>query len=546
MTAVVTLVVFLTGVAVTVGLGQKAADDVRDAHRGQGLGAGPTLATSPDLTPTCVNAPAGWLTAEATRTGQNLLPPDAFPVGIGPVVGYLDRSSTVCGHPVGLHLAASGRRPPVRVQVQALRVGAYPGGPTRVVWKSPDVTVRRQPNAQASAGRTTVVATWSVALAITPTSAWPPGLYLLRIFPVDAPARASYVPLRIRTNGARAPRLVISSDLTELAYDDYGGISLYGRSGTTSEVAGERAYTASADRPLHGSGLQQVFSMEVPLARLLDEYRLDADWTTDSSYDADPAQAAGYPSIVLPGHSEYWTKRMYDALAAQVGAGTNLAVLGANEIYWQTRLHRDAAGRLTGMTVFRDRSIDPVVDRSLTTTQWRMWPLQRDPAALTGEGMAAVGIRGDYRVVSAPGWLFRGTSLHPGDRLVDAVGNEADAVEPAGGHSPANAQVVLSGQVVPPATRRTTLVTAAYYSAPSGAGVFAAGTTFWLCGAAGRCPTYAPPPRTRAVLAALTVNVLRAFARPAFGAIEPSRTVPALPLVRRSVVPSLPLPGPLG
>jgi hypothetical protein len=503
------------------------------AHLGTGLAIGPAVELpSPEEPAACRNTPPGWMSAESGRRGADLLPAIARYGVLGPVAGYLDRSSARCGEAVGLHLSAWTDTP---TRVQALRVGSYRGGPARVVWQH-DLLVHRQSTPTAPAARTTVVASWPVTLTLRPTAQWPPGLYLLRIFRIHDPARASFVPLRVLTSGTRAPLLVISSDLTELAYNAYGGTSLYDGPGRgLLRRASNRAYTAAVDRPLSGSGLAQVFRMEVPLARLLDHFSIGADWTTDSSVDLDPAQLAGYRGIILPGHSEYWTRAMYDALSRQVGEGTNLAVLGANELYWQARVQRDARGRLTGMTVFRDRSLDPVADRALTTTQWRAWPLNRDPAALTGVGRAAVGVHGDYHVVSAPPWLFRGVPLHPGGVISGAVGNETDAVEAPGGHSPADVQVILSGQAFPAGSGsgRPTLATAAYYAAPSGAGVFAAGTTYWLCGSEGTCPGPPSAAGTRDVLTRLTVNVLQAFTHPRWGRQAPSTPTAPGPGSRR-------------
>ena len=39
-----------------------------------------------------------------------------------------------------------------------------------------------------------------------------------------------------------------------------------------------------------------------------------------------------------------------------------------------------------------------------TTVQWRHSPLLRDPAALVGEGMSVVGVRGPYVVNATPSW----------------------------------------------------------------------------------------------------------------------------------------------
>jgi len=484
------------------------------AHAAAGLGTADS--PLPEPRPTCRNAPAGWQKVEWRRAGTDRIPPVA-PARLGSIEGYLDAAAAQCGQRIGVHLANMSLTR-ATAQVTALRVGAYRGGNARAVW-STTVMVRTEPAPRLIGPRATVMARWPVSTWVRPSASWPPGMYLLRVAPAGRPTDASYLPLRVRTSGVHAPRLVIGSDLTELAYNSFGGVSLYGGQAPTHALAeAARAYLAAADRPLAGSGLAHLFTMDLTLAELLDQHRLAADWTSDSSLDLDPGQVAGYASIVLPGHSEYWTRPMYDAVQRAVDGGTNLAVLGANELYWQARLQRDATGRLVGMTVYRSARIDPVADRSLVTVQWRQPPLHRDPAALTGNGMSGVDVAGPLTVTATPGWLFPGVPVAVGTSLANVVGNESDGVEPAGGHSPANLQVILDGRLHAKSSPLPVRVSTVYHAAPSGAGVFDAGTTYWLCGTQASCPTQPTPPATQQVLTRLTVNLLTAFAVPQFGA----------------------------
>jgi hypothetical protein len=60
---------------------------------------------------------------------------------------------------------------------------------------------------------------------------------------------------------------------------------------------------------------------------------------------------------------------------------------------------------------------------------------------------------------------------------------------------------------------RAGMATTTYYVAPSQAGVFDAGTTYWPCVMSGDCLRLAPaPPAARAVVTRVTDNVLVAFA----------------------------------
>lgn len=289
-----------------------------------------------------------------------------------------------------------------------------------------------------------------------------------------------------------------------------------------------RSYVASVDRPVSGSGLRSVFAMDVPLVKFLSRSGVSYDVTTDSSLDATPAQLVGQPTVLIGGHSEYWTRRMYEAAVQARDAGTNFGFLGANAIYWQGRIERDPGGRASALTVYRLAALDlPArADPAKTTVQWRQPPLLRDPAALAGVGMSVVGARGPYVVNTAPAWLFAGTNLRKGAVLPLAIGNEADAQQPPNGHSPANLQVVFRGVALVPGRTRPSLITAGYYDAPSGAGVFAAGTTYWVCNLDSSCPMGLTPRATSLAIQRITLNLVTAFAVPGAGRINPSVGTP--------------------
>lgn len=471
------------------------------------------------IAPRCVNAPPGWLGRELARRGRIEVPGQRqSPKGQNPLVqGYLDRTYAACGEHLGVHLAAVAQ---TRVVVEAIRVGAYRGGFTgRLVWRSAPIVAHRQATLP-SQPHVTQDNAWPTSLSITPDASWSPGLYLIRFRPLDRLASESYQPLYVLTSGDRAAYLAIGADLTQLAYNRAGGTSLYfGQGATTAARHANRAYVASTHRALAGAGISQLLGMDVPLAVYLARHHITVDWTSDMSLDAAPTQVNGYSTIIIPGHSEYWTRRNYDTLNTAVAHGTNLAVLGANELYWQTRVRRDAQGNVASMTVYRDTTLDPATAPADKTTQWRDAPLRRDPASLTGLGMSGTDIVGDATVVSAPSWLFRGTGVGVGDVLRHVYGNEGDgAMDP---HTPANDEILFRS-VATTSGHKTALLATAYHSTPSGAGVFNAGTTEWLCGIVNECATTTRTPLVRRVLDQITANLLEAFAQPRAGLRHPS------------------------
>jgi len=147
--------------------GRVEANGIRVAHAGEGLGAVKAPVFT-EATASCANASAGWLAAEVDRAGTDQLPPTARQESIGSVVGYLDQPWAQCGQNVDLYLSST--RNGAQARVAALRVGAYRGGPLRMIWQSDVLTVRDQPAARATATRSTVVAHWPVSLQLHPTA----------------------------------------------------------------------------------------------------------------------------------------------------------------------------------------------------------------------------------------------------------------------------------------------------------------------------------------------------------------------------------------
>ena len=285
--------------------------------------------------------PAGLELARRASPGARDVQTRQAP-SLGEVVGYLSSSTAVCGQRVSVHLSSTVGS--TRVRLSALRIGDYQGRGSRLVWQSRVITARRQHEAEPTGPDRVITERWPVATTLAVSAGWPPGMYLIEVMPL-AGGRPSFIPLVVRTSGAHSPYLVVASDLTWLAYNKYGGRSLYFGPGSnhTKSVA-NRSYVASTDRPVDGSGQVTVFRMNLPLVRFLSRHGISYDVTTDSSLDATPGQLVGQSPVVIGGHSEYWTKRMYDAAVQARDAGTNFAFLGANEIYWQGRIERDATG----------------------------------------------------------------------------------------------------------------------------------------------------------------------------------------------------------
>jgi hypothetical protein len=449
--------------------------------------------------------------ADNARTGDGSWRP-ADLVARPRVPLYLDRESALCGTTVVAHL---GGAPRPQVTVRAYRIGWYSGAGARLVWTSAPVDVAPDQGA-ARTGATLPSPGWPTQVTIPVDSAWLPGEYLLETW--DRSGLAGVAPFVVRDDAGQGGVVVVHSSLTWAAYSRFQDSSLYrGRGGEG------RALTTSLQRPLTGDGLVNLMAYDVPLTQFMEQHGLAARHVLDTDLDAWPSLARDADCLVLAGHSEYWTRRMYDAALAARNDGTNIADLGANEVYWQARLDRAADGTPLAMTVARTLAQDPLAATSpeSATVRWTDPPLLRDGSALIGQRFSALKVDGSVQVWSLPDWLVVGTGLQVGDVLPHLVQNEADGLRPGSAATPPDLQTVLMG-VLHQAGRRDQPVSTTYYTAPSGAAVFSAGTTFWTCDLTDSCPTTGTPPAVAAVVRALTLDVLRGFAHRGFGAAHPS------------------------
>jgi hypothetical protein len=461
--------------------------------------------------------------------------------GRAPGLGaYADRVSVRAGESVGLYVDGT----PGTVPVRAMRIGDYGGVGARLVWTgsvlasaqpSPQGRVENGPIADAGGlhGTDLVVAPWHLSGTVD-TTGWPEGDYLLRL---DAAAASRYVPITVRSAVTRGRVVLVAGAMTWQAYNKWGGASLYdddedeheGRHGGE----GGRGGAVSFDRPyVDGFGSGRFLTYDGPLVATAERAGLPLAWVTDYDVATDPALLDGAAAIVLGGHAEYWTAPMRDAVTKAVDGGTNLAVLGANTAYWRVRL----AGRATGVPGQPDRrdgrprivtgtknaAADPLrfTDPGGTTARFRDAPQARPEEQLTGMRYDCFPAEASWTVTDPTWWGYAGAGVHAGEKLEGVVGPEADRVYPAATR-PVPEEVVAY-QRYTCGGRGGTAHTGVYWTAPSGAAVFAVGTMRWVCALETHC-THVPGVRSSQVVNRVTTNVLTAFAEPRAGLVHPAR-----------------------
>ena len=384
-----------------------------------------------------VSAPAqecnwqvGWVKAENAKVGKKNWDSDVvmrFSADftrrkeVPRVEGYFDQTSIGCGQSASLKIVGAKS-----ADISLYRIGYYKGAGARLVKSIKS------------------------AKKITATQSTPPGQYLVKLKLTGY--QSTFVPLVI-TGEISSDVTFISSVLTWQAYNHWGGQSLYKGTDGKRET---RATSVSLDRPYDGDGAGQFRYMEQPLVQLMEQLGLDINYLTD--IDLDKAAEINSASIVLGGHSEFWTQSMRDVIEKEIKEGTNLLIFGGNTAYAKTEL------------------IDRTMNERIPYRD-----INQPESLFMGSQFFAVGIRKDLEVQATSSWPFN--VLGKAGKIKGIYGYEADT---AMGTKGPGVEVLARASISP--TEKGFVAMSTYYAAPSGAGVLNLGTNAWVCAMANRCP----------------------------------------------------------
>jgi hypothetical protein len=301
----------------------------------------------------------------------------------------------------------------------------------------------------------------------------PPGQYLIKLS--NNLRAATFVPF-IVYGDAPSEATFISSVLTWQSYNQWGGQSLYKGADGARETA---AKVVSLDRPYDGDGSGQFRYMEQPLVTMMEKMGIDINYVTDFDVHNNPAIFEKTKSIIVGGHSEYWTIAMRDSIDAAVAQGKNLVAFGGNTAYAITEIgERNISGR----------------------TPYRV--MGRPESLLLGSQYFALAIRKD--LISNNLWPFAGLGQ---DAVIKGIyGYEADT---ALGTIGPGVQVSARAAISP--TEKGYVAMSTYYTATSGASVLNLGTNGWVCSMNNRCPWgHTFDPQTQKQIQMVTAEVLKA------------------------------------
>ncbi len=457
---------------------------------------------------------AKWVQAENANAGTS----DwrlTVPAKHGEIEGYADHVSVTAGQAVTLFVSTIAPS----YHVEAYRMGYYVQG-GRLIWQSGDIPGTKQAAPVFTPGINMIEDHWQPSLNVG-TGAWPEGDYLFKL--VASTGQQQYVPLTVRNDQSTATYLVINAVTTWQAYNLYGGYDLYsgltGRGAKAGSDYAHRSRVVSYDRPNQlGDGAGDFLGLEFPFVNQVESKGLDVTYVTDVDVHEHPELLLKHKAVFTMGHDEYYSLAMRQGLQDARDHGVNLAFLGANTMYRHIRFEPSPLGADRHEICYKDAAEDPLHGKNNAdvTVDWRDPPTNRPESEIIGDYYQCNPVYANMVVTNASDWLFAGTGATSGQVLSNVIGSEYDRYDP-NVPGPDNVDILTHSPLT--CQGKADYSDATYYSAPSGAGVFASGTIDFVGNIDVNCPVPDCPGR---VLGHLVQNLLVAFGAGPAGLTHPS------------------------
>ncbi len=465
--------------------------------------------------------------------------------------GYGSASSVEHGHSLLLYVRSPG---PYTIDVY--RLGYYLGNGGRLLDTRAQKSGQAQPECRwlqsGSANEYYSCDNWGNPVAYPISTSWVSGVYLAVLTATSGGITYQYhIPFVVRDDRRKADFLYQQAVATDQAYNAFADGALkppnpsfpLSLTNTSLYSMGQLAnyplktnvvYKASFDRPFQRIDLTGLYRFELPFIQWVEQHGYDVAYATDLDTHAGNEALTNYKALLFAGHSEYWSKAMYDAVLNARNAGLNLGFFSGDTLYWQARFEPNASGAANrvivcfrrpnpmfaqpGSTQVPADAADPSTDPAQQTIYWRDPPVARDEQTLVGlhkpnprthppPVLGWLSFPGGSLVIHEPqpmtvqnhdNWVYAGTGLQDGAAVPHVYGQEADAFEVRPTPPPpGQTYFFLDPPFQPPQSRPGTFVILAesvfqipsasvnptvnstIYQACSGAWVFGAGSIMW-------------------------------------------------------------------
>lgn len=475
----------------------------------------------------CAALPTNWVANENAQPGIAMTPKDWRALNLQGAQGsalWLNKSSGACGDSIDIHASLYGSgsdmfRSGTR-SIEALRIGWYQGSGARQVWSSGPMKLKQQKIQYPKSATRMIETRWPTTLKLTLGAQWVPGFYLFVTRSFDGTIENS-APFVLHSPLGSSKLMLMHSFITWNAYNTFGGRSAYLGAGSTKiEMRNNRSRVVSLDRPIVGSGGFSIHRDGISLVQFMEKQGVNYDQFTDLDIDSWPSVIQSYNGLILGGHPEYFTRRIFESLISARNSGINIAILGGNTGIWQMRMGASKIGANRRIYIYRTATQDPVVDLRLISIQFADKRLNIPPTLLTGSLADGVHVYGDLKAVKIPKWLklpvnSRINGISPDSEVEHTVKTVA---------TPPNIHVLFSGTMhyrdsptvgLPP--RPVPKLESIWFTTPSGAAVFNAGVSTWSCDLIETCAYSTVDGASRAIMASVTAQILNLWQTRAVG-----------------------------
>jgi hypothetical protein len=405
------------------------------------------------------------------------------------IKGYASATSVNKGDSITFYVSVATAQ---TYTIDFYRMGYYQGLGGRLMQSVGPLAGSPQPPCLADINTGLAECNWAAGYTLAVPTSWTSGVFLAKL---TSPAGFQNWIIFVVRDDARPAALVYQQPVnTYQAYNNYPNDNATGKSlydynslGAPTVSGTTRAVKVSWNRPYADQGAGQFFNWEYHFIRWIERSGYDVKYSTniDVHEHSDWLLAAkGVLSIAM---DQNYSKEMYDGLEAARDANVNLAFFGADAVFWQVRFE---ASPLTGaadrvLVCYKDQTKDPVQGPT-TTIRWR--DVGRPPQPLIGvQFHGQIGISSPnvpFVVQNSSNWVYTGTGLLDGDQIPGMVGYEMDGtwdIFPTP-NAVGGTYLLLSASPYTDVSGDQKTAISSIYQAPSGAWVFAAGTTSWAWG----------------------------------------------------------------
>lgn len=150
--------------------------------------------------------------------------------------------------------------------------------------------------------------------------------------------------------------LILYSSNTENAYCNSGGKSIYDYNSSDTKAAEIVSFLRPIETPFHSTDF---------LKWIVKQKQYKIGYICDKDMD-EYENIASAKVLIIPGHSEYWTRKARANFDRFVDEGKNALIISGNTMWWQVRYNESE----NQMICYKNGETDSIEDEKLKTINW--------------------------------------------------------------------------------------------------------------------------------------------------------------------------------